>query len=146
MLASSERMSAPPRVGCMVEPLVRLGRTIPGEILLHRLPAHLLDVRGSVEPRRERPADDVIESAGREILEGEARARTGAFVVLDDRVGEPAGRPHDGERAVAKAVELIQAARLEPRRHEEEIRSRLDAVRPGGVEADERAEAIRTKP
>ncbi len=41
-----------------------------------------------------------------------------------------------GMRAVAKAVQLVEAARLEPRRHQEHVRSGLDEMRQPLVEPD----------
>ena len=49
----------------------------------------------------------------------------------------------DRRRAVALAVHLVHAARLEARGHEEDVRAGLDQVRERFVEADEEADVVR---
>ena len=49
---------------------------------------------------------------------------------------------HDRHRAVAQAVHLIQPARLEARRHQEDVGAAFDRVRQRLVESDVRADAI----
>src|SRR5664280_426633 len=60
--------------------------------------------------------------------EHDSRALRRMFIDVDDRVDETAHPGHDGDRAVRLAVHLVEAARLETRRHEKEIRARLDQV------------------
>ncbi|OQC35578.1 MAG: hypothetical protein BWX64_02394 [Acidobacteria bacterium ADurb.Bin051] len=69
------------------------------------------------------------EARGGVVGEDEAGAGAGLPRVRLDGVGEPAGAAHHGGRAVAQAVELVEAARLVAGRHEEDVRSRLDPVR-----------------
>ena len=47
-------------------------------------------------------------------------------------------RPDNRHRAVPQAVHLVQAARLETRRHQEDVRARLDQMRERLVEPDAR--------
>ena len=84
--------------------------------------------------------------SGVQVVEHEAGAVAGALVVVDHGVGEAAGRAHDRQRPVAQAVHLVQAARLEARRHQEEVAAGLDAVRPRVVEADPGGEAVAVLP
>src|SRR5207253_8481850 len=56
----------------------------------------------------------------------EAGAFARLFVTLLDGVVEAPGSANDGECSVALAVHLIEPARLEARRHQEQIGSRLD--------------------
>ena len=51
--------------------------------------------------------------------------------------------PHHRHGAVTQAVHLVQAAWLEPRRHQEQIRASLDQVRQRLIEADLRGHPIR---
>ncbi len=59
---------------------------------------------------------------------GRARVQRGRCCV-DDGVGQTAGAAHHGQGAVTQAVDLIQAAGLEARRHQEDVGAGLDAVR-----------------
>ena len=64
--------------------------------------------------------------------EAEARRSAGGEIFvggIDDGVGQTSGRSHHGHRAVLQAVNLIQAAGLVPRRHQENIRAGFDLVR-----------------
>ncbi len=54
-----------------------------------------------------------------------------------DRIDQPAGGAHDRHGAVAQAVHLVQAARLEARRHQEHVGAAFDEVREAFVEADD---------
>ena len=56
------------------------------------------------------------------------------------RVGQAADAAHHRHRAVAQAVHLVEPARLEPRRHQEDVGARLDQVRQRLVEADARGD------
>jgi hypothetical protein len=69
------------------------------------------------------------ETVGRAVGEG-------CLVAIDHRVGQSAGIAHDRRRAVAQAVHLVQAARLEARGHQENVRAGLDQMRQAVVEAD----------
>ncbi len=60
-------------------------------------------------------------------------ARVG--IGIDDGVGQAAAGTHDRRRAVAHGDELALAARLEARRHQEEIGARVDAAGLVTIEA-----------
>ena len=62
--------------------------------------------------------------------------------VVAHGVGQAADGVDDRHGAVAQAVHLVQPARLEPRRHQEDVGARLDQVRQRLVEADARADPI----
>ena len=64
---------------------------------------------------------------------------------VDHRVGQAADPPHDRHRAVAQAVELGQAARLEARGHEDRVGAGNQAVREGFVVADAHSDRTRIR-
>jgi len=66
----------------------------------------------------------------------------GRLAIALHRVDEAARAAHDGQGAVAEAVQLVQAARLEARRHDEEVGACLDAVRAALVEPEPRLELV----
>ena len=80
--------------------------------------------RGRAERVAQRPA----EALGGEVLEDEA----GAPAVAGSKGSTVSARPPVlrtiGRRAVAQAVHLVEAAGLEPRRHQEEVGAGLDLV------------------
>src|SRR6476619_5026319 len=47
---------------------------------------------------------------------------------VSNRIGKPADLVDDWNRAVPQAVHLVQSARLEPRRHEEDVGAAFDEV------------------
>src|SRR6185369_5144121 len=89
-----------------------------------------------------RPADDVVERARRQIVEPEAGSRALGLVVLDDGIRQTPGGADDRQRSVPQAIELVQAAGLETRWHQEEIGSGFDSVSAWIVESDEGVEAV----
>src|SRR6266545_5695642 len=145
-MLARERVTAPAGIGGAVQAFVGLGRTVPREVLVHRLDAHLLDVVRTIMPGGERPPNDVVKGVRRQIVEHETASGAGPLVVLNDGVGEAARRAHDRKRTVAQAVELVEPTWLESRGHQEEIGTCFDAVCAGIVESDVRAEAVRAKP
>src|SRR5439155_1173940 len=114
----------PASIGREVELRILACRPIPGMILRHRPATHHLDVRRAVVPRRDGPSDRVGQAVGTEVVEREAGPDAGGLIVGPDGVGEAPGGPHDGQRPVPHGIELAQAARLEARRHHEEVRAR----------------------
>ncbi len=70
--------------------------------------------------------DGVEEFLG--IIAGKFKAISflGSRIVVGDGIGQPSGGTHHRDRPVFQAINLIEAARLIFRRHEEEIRPRLD--------------------
>ncbi len=62
------------------------------------------------------------------MLEHEARAFAGGRIERLHGVGQAAGLAHDGDRAVAQAEHLVQAAGLVARRHEQHVCTGLDQV------------------
>src|SRR2546423_9553547 len=82
-----------------------------------------------------------IGERGRLVLrEGKAVAHR-IRVDVADRGGESADRAHDRDRSVAERDELSETAGLEPRGHEEEIRTGIDPLRQGRVETECQREA-----
>src|ERR1017187_10016452 len=79
--------------------------------------------------KRQRLADGFGQRGGRKVGELDV---VGVLRILDDvnhRVIQTSGGAHNGNRAVTKAVHLVQPARLESGRQEKEIAARLDAMR-----------------
>src|SRR6202011_1351771 len=113
-----------PRVQLDVQPALAL----PGEVAAH---AVLHDARPMLRLciQLERAVQRRFERLRIEIAEYHAGAGAARAVILLDRVGEAPGTAHDGYRAVAQAVHLVEPARLVTRGHQEQIRRRLDPVR-----------------
>src|SRR3954469_19092411 len=112
-LLSGEAVTAAFLVLPQIKAPVRPRRSFPGEVLGHGPLLHGLDVLGAVEPGRDGPADGVGQRLGVEVGEHEAGAAGGRLVVVLDGVDQAPGRPDDGQRPVAEAVHLVQAAGLE---------------------------------
>src|SRR5262245_47976502 len=136
-------MAAPARIRGAIEGVIGTRGALPGEVLGHGALAHARHVRRPVVPGRERPPDRVGDALRREVLEHEAGAVAGALVVVADGVDQPARGTHDGQRPVAQAVELVEPAGLEARRHHEEVGAGLDTVRAAFVELEPGPEALR---
>ena len=67
----------------------------------------------------------------------------GQIVRVDDRIFQPADTRHDGNRAVPQCAKLRQAARLEPRRHDQRIRAGLNQMGQTFVMPDRDAHPFR---
>src|SRR5438132_5468404 len=81
-------------------------------------------------------AFDGVGEPGRFVLgEGEAVAAR-VSVNVAHGVREPADRANYRDRAVAERDQLAEAARLEPRRHEEHVRARIDALCERRIETE----------
>ena len=65
----------------------------------------------------------------------------GLLVHVDDRVRQAAGPAHDGRRAVAQRDHLALAARLEARRHQEQVGAGVDPAGQVAVEALDQRDA-----
>src|SRR2546428_13980796 len=75
--------------------------------------------------------------------EGEAVRLCAVRVDITHRLREPADGVDDRDRPVAERDELPEAAGLESRGHEEEVASRVDALRERGVETEREPELAR---
>ena len=95
-----------------VHPLVVSGGAVPGEIRGHGAADHLPEDGGLALADVCRPGDRVVQRHGIQVPEHESGR--GGFVVreIDHGVGEAARAADDGERAVAHAVHLVEAAGL----------------------------------
>ncbi len=96
----------------------------------------------AVPERRNRLVERPQQGVTRVLREGESVAPAGAPIPGRHRVSQPARRMHDRDGPVPQAVELVQAAGLEPRRHQEEVAAGLDDMGQPLVEADPHADAI----
>ena len=81
---------------------------------------------------------------------GATKAKAGGGVrlqrlgsAIDDRVGQAAGGPDHGRRAVPQTIQLVEPRRLVQARHEEEVGPRLDLVGQPLVEAECQADPAR---
>ena len=108
---------------------VGIGRAapVPGDVGFHALLLHLRpDTLVTVEA--EGAADGTAEGVDGYRCKLHAGCNTGGlgrFIGVDDGVGETTGAGDERYAAVAKSVELGQAARFEARGHEDDVGARL---------------------
>jgi len=79
--------------------------------------------------RVQRPVDRGQERGAVVVREHEAVSRAERRIEIRHAVLQTTGGPHNGDRAVPKAVKLVEARRLVARRHQEGVGARLDLVR-----------------
>mmetsp|Transcript_22606 Transcript_22606/g.73488 ORF Transcript_22606/g.73488 Transcript_22606/m.73488 type:complete len:577 (-) Transcript_22606:175-1905(-) len=121
--------------GCLV-----LARgVVPRQVLAHAVELQRLKAVGVVAVREDGVAERIDHRLPRAFVKGPARAEIGGWVELLDGVAQAPNRVDDWHRAVLHRVQLIQAAWLEARGHEEDVACRCDAVRHFDGEADPRA-------
>src|SRR5450755_5139166 len=116
----------------LVNANVFLRRSVPGKVPAHPvahelLPGILLAEGAQRFFNRQQKSFAVV------VAKLEAGTLAGASVPMLDRVVEAAGGTDDGNRAVLQAVNLVEAARLVPGRHEKHVTARLNLVRDGVV-------------
>ena len=120
---------------------VEIARLVPAQILVHAPDGDLhegfLVIPELVDGLSERPLELIRLGA----LEREPGAVVEP-VEVSDGVAQSSDVVHHRDGAVVHRVQLVQAARLETRRHEEEIRSGGDAVRHLVAEPDPRANGV----
>jgi hypothetical protein len=61
---------------------------------------------------------------------------------IHDRIRQPADGADNRHCAIPKTVHLIEAARLEPLRHQKHVSARFDEVREPFIEADTRSDPV----
>ena len=96
----------------------------------------------------ERPVERVSKGFDRGRIEldaGRHPRRYRRLVRVDDRVGEAADTGDDRQGAIAESAELGQAARLEPRGHDDEISAGLEEMGELLVVADDAADRVRPR-
>src|SRR5438445_11163703 len=105
-------------------------------VLVHRAAAQLVPKVAVAAERAQRTGERAGE--GRSVVGREREAVAVARVIVEvaDGVREAADRAHHGDGPVAERDELPEPARLEARRHEEEIASRVAALRERRVEPE----------
>src|SRR5579859_3373626 len=126
----------------LVQPHVLLRSSPPGVVLGHgslHQPAPLV---GPSE-HGERPLKRLFELVCVCLVEYEAVAHTVCVGPLIHRIGQAAGAPHDRHRAVAQRDHLAQAAGLEARGHEEQVRAAVDLLREIRIEGERDRDAQR---
>src|SRR5688572_8982626 len=106
---------------------VLLRRRVPRKILTHSC---LLDAspEGPVPIRGQRSSNCCEERLRRVLDESKPGAPARLRIDITNRVVETSCGPYDRNRSVSQAVHLIQAAWLESRRHQEDIRPALDQM------------------
>src|SRR5689334_24738882 len=109
-------------------------------VFVHRAAAQLVPLVSVAAERAQRARERTGERGPLVRREREAVAVSRMLVDVADGVGEPADGAHDGDRAVAQRDELTQTARLEARRHEEQVATGIDPLRQGGVEPEREEE------
>src|SRR5215469_6479696 len=82
-------------------------------------------------------------SSARVLIELKARAGAAFKVELFDGIVQTAGCPHDRHSSIAQAVDLVEAAGLVARRHQEHIRTRFDEVSQPVIVGDDGTDATR---
>mmetsp|Transcript_28650 Transcript_28650/g.51204 ORF Transcript_28650/g.51204 Transcript_28650/m.51204 type:complete len:572 (-) Transcript_28650:957-2672(-) len=114
--------------------LVLLGRVLPAHVLLH--PALLQRAEGlaMVFERHERVIARRLEGLRLRAVERPAGARVLVRIVRLHCVAQPAHRVHQRHGAVRHGVQLVEAARLKARRHQQNVDAGGDAVRHRHVE------------
>src|SRR6185503_20215982 len=102
-------------------------RRVPRKILTHPC---LLDAspERSVAKRGQRPSNRTEERLRRVLDESKPGAPARLWVYIKHRIVQPTRSPDDWDRPITQAVHLIQAARLETGRHQENIRTALDEM------------------
>ena len=94
----------------------------------------------------DRPLAGEAQGLRRRVVEQEAGPVPGILVDVDDRVGQAARPARHGRRAVAHRDHLALAARLEPRRHQEEVGACVDPPGQVAVEALDDRDPARVGP
>src|SRR5271156_2055928 len=135
---SDPRDSCP--LSCFIQCDISRRRSLPRKILGHavllqRLPRLwiTLQFQGGTQRVQQRPPVIRLELKSSPMM----RFR----VIVLHRIVQTACGPHHRHRTIAQAVYLVQAARLVSRRHQEDVRSRLNLVRQRVVVADLHAHA-----
>ncbi len=121
-----------PRNSLLVEIDILAGASSPRPILAHARGHELFPRVATVLVRITGAGESGFAGRHAVVTKGKAVRGFGSqrlFVAIHDGVGEPAGRVDDGNRAVAEAVKLIQAARFIAAGHQEDIRCRFDLMR-----------------
>ncbi|BAF19131.1 Os06g0229900 [Oryza sativa Japonica Group] len=122
-------VSSPLVLGLDKDLLVELGGVVPAEVLRHAAhlepPPALLVLAVRLEAVAER-LDELVRLGA-----VERPPEAGVLERVERRHGvpQPADGVHDGDGAVRHGVELVEAARLEPRRHDQHVGARRDPVR-----------------
>src|SRR5579864_1995612 len=121
------------------------GGAAPREVLSHTGLLQLLP-DAAVAERAEGPLECLPQRGRLVRLEHESvgdPAHDGVRGRVHDRVRQPARLAHHRDGAVAQAVQLVEARRLVPGRHEEHVRAGLDAVGQRVVEPERHGDAPR---
>src|SRR6185503_1455324 len=130
-------LSLNPHAACcaLVDVNVLLCRCVPRKILTHPT---LLDA----SPERPvakcgKRSSNRPEECLRGVLDKSKPTASARFRVhIEHGIVQPTGGPNDGDRPVSQAVHLIQAAGLESRRHQKNIRTALDEMCQRFIEPD----------
>ena len=132
-----------PRPGnrLLVQLHVLLGAGGPGPVLAYAGRDQLPPDLGLLAIQVTSPAKRLAQGQGAILLETEPIGRRAAgplAAVAGDRVGQSARIPHDRQRAIFQAVELVKPTWLEPAGHQEDVASGLDPMgqRVGELQPD----------
>src|SRR5436309_126402 len=85
---------------------------------------------------------DGVGEGGRLVLGEREAVATRIGVDVAHRIREPANRANDRDRAVAERDQLAETAGLESRRHEEQVRARVDALGERRIEPEGEREPV----
>src|SRR3569832_1691008 len=129
--------------GLLIQREIGPGALLPAVVAAHAVLNESPPARGLVAIESQRAAHGVEQGARARNVENKTRRLVDPLVEIDNGVGEPARAPHQRRRAVAQAVDLIEAAGLVTRGHQEEIGAGLDAVGERFAETDADVTALR---
>src|SRR5216683_2064987 len=102
---------------------------MPRKILGHAIQLNAAPYRRLISENRKSLVDRTKKRKTIILLKLESCAASCCLIERIDRVVQASRGPNHGHRTVLQTVDLIQAARLVPRRHEENIRACFDLMR-----------------
>ena len=107
---------------------IALCRGLPAKVHVHGLSYQLVPGIAIVPEQAGGTEDGVAHLLAVEVRKGEARSLAGVLVVRTHGIAQAARLSNHGQRAVAHGNHLGEAARLEKRGHEEQIRAGVHAL------------------
>uniref|UniRef100_A0A804NXW4 Uncharacterized protein n=1 Tax=Zea mays TaxID=4577 RepID=A0A804NXW4_MAIZE len=122
--------------------LIQHGGVVPAEVLRHAARLQAAPALLVVPVRGEAVRERVDHPVRLRAVERPPEPGVVERVERRHRVPEPPHGVHHGHGPVRHGVELVQPARLEPRRHQQDVRARRDAVRQGHREPHPRAHLV----
>src|SRR3569832_447156 len=129
--------------GLLIQREIGPGALLPAVVAAHADLKESPPARGLVARESQSAAHGVEQGARARVVEYKTRRLVDPLVEIVIGAGEPARAPHQRRRAVAQAVDLIEAAGLVSRGHQEESGAGLDAVGERFAETNADVTALR---